>query len=146
MPLPPAGISRQKDIFVMAANYLRTLNWHDTPEYMKSIIQFYTKAQAVESLAAFYESCAQVEVDEYRDYEKALQALREAARYMSKSRSMERDARLARISEHIMNVEKFVQVGGLGGGAFCMQQHRGVYNMVYNMAQHSSEALYRLTL
>lgn len=37
---------------------------------MKAIIQFYTKAGAVESLAAFYDSCAIIEVDEYRDYEK----------------------------------------------------------------------------
>lgn len=34
-----------------------------------------TKLQAAawESLASFYEACAQIEVDEYRDYEKALQ-------------------------------------------------------------------------
>lgn len=30
-------------------------------------------AQAVDSLAAFYEACAQIEIDEYRDYAKALQ-------------------------------------------------------------------------
>jgi intraflagellar transport protein 140 len=40
---------------------------------MKNIIQFYSKAQAMDNLAAFYEACAQIEIDEYRDYEKALQ-------------------------------------------------------------------------
>lgn len=30
-------------------------------------------AQAMDSLASFYEACAQIEIDEYRDYEKALQ-------------------------------------------------------------------------
>ena len=44
---------------------------------MKNIIQYYTKAKAFESLAGFYEACAQVEIDEYRDYEKALGALKE---------------------------------------------------------------------
>lgn len=27
----------------------------------------------MDSLASFYETCAQIEIDEYRDYEKALQ-------------------------------------------------------------------------
>jgi hypothetical protein len=29
--------------------------------------------QAFDALASFYEACAQIEIDEYRDYEKALQ-------------------------------------------------------------------------
>ena len=45
---------------------------------MKIIIQFYTKAKAYGSLARFYESCAQVEIDEFQNYEKALGALNEA--------------------------------------------------------------------
>lgn len=38
-----AGVSRQKEIYIMAANYLQTLDWHNDAEIMKSIIQFYTK-------------------------------------------------------------------------------------------------------
>eukprot|EP01050_Picozoa_sp_SAG11_P019617 SAG11_NODE_3158_length_2643_cov_2.460299_3_plen_166_part_00 len=49
---------------------------------MKSIIAFYTKAKQYESLSNFYDSCSQIEIDEYRDYEKALQAIREALKYM----------------------------------------------------------------
>ncbi len=30
----------------------------------------YTKAGEMESLASFYEACAQIEIDEFRDYEK----------------------------------------------------------------------------
>ena len=57
----------------MAANYLQTLDWHSDPEIMKNIIGFYSKAQAMDNLSAFYDTCAQIEIDEYRDYEKALQ-------------------------------------------------------------------------
>lgn len=32
--------------------------------------QLYSKAGDVDALASFYESCAQIEIDEYRDYEK----------------------------------------------------------------------------
>lgn len=47
---------------------------------MKTIISFYQRAKAFESLANFYDACAQVEIDEYRDYEKALGAMKEAKR------------------------------------------------------------------
>jgi hypothetical protein len=60
---------------MMAANYLQTLDWHSDPEIMKNIVSFYSKAQAMDSLSAFYDTCAQIEIDEYRDYEKALQVM-----------------------------------------------------------------------
>ena len=55
-----AGVSRQKEIYVMAANYLQSLDWRKDPEIMKNIIAFYTKGRALESLATFYDACAQV--------------------------------------------------------------------------------------
>ena len=55
-----AGVSRQKEIYIMAANYLQSLDWQNDPEILKNVISFYTKGRALESLSAFYESCAQV--------------------------------------------------------------------------------------
>ena len=55
-----AGVSRQKEIYIMAANYLQSLDWRKDPEIMKGIINFYTKGRALESLASFYDACAQV--------------------------------------------------------------------------------------
>ncbi|GAX73042.1 hypothetical protein CEUSTIGMA_g494.t1 [Chlamydomonas eustigma] len=103
-----AGVSRQKEIYLMAANYLQTLDWHSDGEIMKNIINFYSKAQAMDNLAAFYETCAQIEIDEYRDYEKALQAMRESLRYLEKSKSEERDMRIGAVSHRISMTEKFV--------------------------------------
>ena len=37
---------------------------------MKKIIEFYTKAKAYKQLAMFYDACSQLEIDEFRDYEK----------------------------------------------------------------------------
>ena len=55
----------------------------------KNIVQFklnfYTQAKAFEQLAGFFESCAQVEIDEYRDYEKAKGALNEALKHLKKA-------------------------------------------------------------
>jgi intraflagellar transport protein 140 len=55
-----ANISRTAEIYKLAANYLQQQNWRESADIMKSIIIFYTKAQAYEQLAGFYDSCAQV--------------------------------------------------------------------------------------
>lgn len=55
-----AGVSRQKEIYIMAANYLQSLDWRNDPEIMKNIISFYTKGRALDLLAGFYEACAEV--------------------------------------------------------------------------------------
>ncbi len=57
-----AGVSRQKEIYVMAANYLQSLEWRNDPEIMKNIISFYTKGRALELLAGFYHACAMVRI------------------------------------------------------------------------------------
>ena len=55
-----ANVCRQKEIFIMAANYLQSLDWRNNPEILKTIIGFYTKGRAPDLLAGFYEACAQV--------------------------------------------------------------------------------------
>ena len=55
-----AGVSRHRDVYVMAANYLQSLDWRSNPSVMKNIISFYTKGRALDSLSSFYDACAQV--------------------------------------------------------------------------------------
>lgn len=55
-----AGVSRHKEIYIMAANYLQSLEWRNDDNILKNIISFYTKGRALESLAGFYDACAQV--------------------------------------------------------------------------------------
>lgn len=55
-----ANVCRQRELFVMAANYLQSLDWRKNPEILKTIIGFYTKGRAQHLLAGFYEACAQV--------------------------------------------------------------------------------------
>jgi len=57
-----ATVSRQKEIYIMAANYLQSLDWRKDPEIMKSIIGFYTKGRSLEPLAGFFDACAQVRI------------------------------------------------------------------------------------
>ncbi|CDW52938.1 hypothetical protein TTRE_0000120001 [Trichuris trichiura] len=46
--------AKSRELYIIAANYLCTLDWHATPEISNSIVQFYKKASAYEQLANFY--------------------------------------------------------------------------------------------
>lgn len=58
-----ATVSRQQEIYVMAANYLQSLDWQAQPDLLKSIITFYTKGKAPHLLANFYTACAQASIE-----------------------------------------------------------------------------------
>ncbi|XP_057603578.1 intraflagellar transport protein 140 homolog isoform X4 [Hippopotamus amphibius kiboko] len=107
-----AGVSRQKEIYIMAANYLQSLDWRKDPEIMKSIISFYTKGRALDLLAGFYDACAQVEIDEYQNYDKAHGALTEAYKCLSKAKArspLDQEARLAQLQSKMTLVKRFTQ-------------------------------------
>jgi len=55
-----AHASREKVIYVMAANYLQALNWTADADIIKNVVAFYKKANALEPLANFYVACSQV--------------------------------------------------------------------------------------
>lgn len=61
-----AGVSRQKEVYVMAANYLQALDWQSNPDILRNIVSFYAKGKAHDLLANFYVACAQVKL--FRQY------------------------------------------------------------------------------
>ena len=105
-----ASISRNAEIYKLAANYLQQMNWRESVDIMKSIIMFYTKAKSFEQLAGFYDSCAQVEIDDYRDYDKAIGALREGLKHLAKANTRSAADMASRIEQRIGLIERFVQV------------------------------------
>ena len=76
---------------------------------MKTIISFYQKAKSFDHLANFYDACAQVEIDEYRDYEKALGAMKEAMRQLEKSNADGKEMKLSMMRKRVGIIEQFVQ-------------------------------------
>lgn len=48
---------------------------------MKNIISFYTRAKAFDRLGMFYDTCSGLEIDEYKDYKKAIMALKDSAKF-----------------------------------------------------------------
>ena len=60
-------------------------------------------------LSALLYVLPQVEIDEYRDYEKALSALREALKYMVKARAQNKEERCKQLQQKIYLVDRFVE-------------------------------------
>lgn len=80
-------MARMPQLYILAGNFLQTTDWHKNPQLMKHIITFYNKAKAYDNLAGFFDACSSVEIDEYRDYEKAFAAINEALKHAKKSTS-----------------------------------------------------------
>lgn len=105
-----ANVSRQKQVFTLAANYLQTqLDWHNDPDTMKTIVQMYVRAGEMGSLALFYEACAQIEIDEFHDHEKALSAMSEALKYLQKSSLVDKSERIASLENRIVDIQHVVE-------------------------------------
>jgi len=110
-----AGTARQADIYILAGNYLQSLDWVNDLEIRKNIMQFYSKAKAHDKLSAFYDAYAQVEIDECRDYETAGNLLREAQKCLLKAvGGAEGDPRVNALREKIEAVDKFAGVRKMG--------------------------------
>uniref|UniRef100_A0A915BTC4 Uncharacterized protein n=1 Tax=Parascaris univalens TaxID=6257 RepID=A0A915BTC4_PARUN len=108
--------AHNKEIYILAANFLQTLNWKTDGNFMRYIETFYTKAKAYELLASFYEACAQVEIDDYRDYSKANAALAEAQRCIKTALEdesknvIELSEKLDELNHRIANIKKFIGI------------------------------------
>ncbi|KAG5865437.1 hypothetical protein JTB14_033441 [Gonioctena quinquepunctata] len=109
-----AGVSRQREIYIMAANYLQTIDWKNQPEVLRNIINFYSKGKALDLLANFYVACAKVEIDEFQNYEKAFGALTEALKCLQRISSPKDPKQIQRASEIVQQrlamVKKFVDI------------------------------------
>mmetsp|Transcript_5947 Transcript_5947/g.5228 ORF Transcript_5947/g.5228 Transcript_5947/m.5228 type:complete len:130 (+) Transcript_5947:619-1008(+) len=104
-----ASNARTPEIYILAANYLQTCDWHTNPNIMKYIINFYSKAKSYQHLSGFYDGCASVEIDEYRDYDKALAALKEALKYCEMSPpGPERDQRDQQLNQRLHLTEQYI--------------------------------------
>lgn len=109
-----ANNTKNREVCLLAAQYLEETDWHTDSTVIDHIIQLYTKAKATERLAAFYESWAQLEILEYEDYEKALLSLKAALKYVIRTKDItHKEDRLASLHSRIRLFERFLEARGL---------------------------------
>ena len=123
-----AQACKNREMYVLSSNYLQQVFFHaavqeedddegdgereskrekENEEVKQYIVMFCKRAKAYEQLSSFYQHLAQIEMDEYRDYEKALQALKEGLSFLSKASSPSNPA--SSLQNRIQAVEMFVE-------------------------------------
>ncbi|KAF5285788.1 hypothetical protein FQA39_LY04249 [Lamprigera yunnana] len=107
-----AGVSRQRELYIMAANYLQSLEWQNKPDILRNIITFYSKGKALDLLANFYVACAQIEIDEFQNYEKAYGALTEASRCLAKisNPQVQHEKASELVQKRMLVIKKFIDI------------------------------------
>ncbi|KAI8842111.1 hypothetical protein BC829DRAFT_402002 [Chytridium lagenaria] len=90
---------KDKEIFVMAANFLQTLDWRRNPQIMKAIVLFYSKAKSYESF--LFLRC-------YQNYEKALGALKESSKCLLKIQDFQMKEKHKMQEDKIQLIETFL--------------------------------------
>nr|XP_026488352.1 intraflagellar transport protein 140 homolog [Vanessa tameamea] len=106
-----AAASRDRATQLMAADFLRRrAPWRSRPDLARHVLHFYTRAKAYGKLAAFYAECAKMEIDDYENYEKALEALKEATRCLTKSSDPEMGTQMTAIQEQSTFVKRFIEI------------------------------------
>eukprot|EP00760_Papus_ankaliazontas_P030711 PhM_4_TR4984/c0_g1_i1/m.85389/K19672/IFT140; intraflagellar transport protein 140 len=115
-----ANHARSKDIYVLAANFLQSCEWHCDPKsdpakkkksehIYKHILLFYNKAHAYDRLAIFYDTCSQLQIDEHRDYASAAATLRESIKCMEKMAQQVPQDRIDLLRLRLSFIEKYAQ-------------------------------------
>jgi intraflagellar transport protein 140 len=69
---------RKRETYILAGNFLQTQNPRAGTEVFDTIVTFYRKAEAFDKVAKFHEASAQVEMDEYQEYQKGLELMKAA--------------------------------------------------------------------
>ncbi|XP_063362109.1 intraflagellar transport protein 140 homolog isoform X2 [Cydia amplana] len=106
-----AAATRDRAAQLMAADYLRRhADWRARADLTRHILHFYTRAKAHGKLAAFYAECAKMEVDEFGNFEKALEALKEATRCLSKTSDPETGSQIMALQEQSTLVKKYLDL------------------------------------
>ncbi|KRZ69257.1 Intraflagellar transport protein -like protein [Trichinella papuae] len=107
-----ANTARNKELYIIAGNYLQSLNWKQNVKVVEQIVQFYKKAQAHQQLISFYYIWAQTEIQENGNYEKAVEILRECLEIFHQQASSVREIeeKLISIQRHVESIEQFLHL------------------------------------
>ncbi|KAF4653555.1 hypothetical protein FOL47_010442 [Perkinsus chesapeaki] len=104
-----AQTARTKEVYILAANSLQSLDWYKNEELEKNIVSFYTRAKATDQLIRFHELRAHSAIDERQDVEGAIRALGDALAVIDKNPAGSATAETSNIKSSLGLLEKFAE-------------------------------------
>jgi intraflagellar transport protein 140 len=107
-----AQTCRTSELYIMAANFLQSLDWDVNEDLVKNIVSFYTKAKAFFALANFYELFANFEINEYRNYEKAVVLYQESINTVEKIKEDEdkKNEKIEKLNNKIKITKTYLKI------------------------------------
>ncbi|KAG6442358.1 hypothetical protein O3G_MSEX002291 [Manduca sexta] len=106
-----AAATRDRGAQLLAAEYLRRRGpWRTRPDLARHVRAFYTRAGAYDKLAAFHADCANHEIEEYENYEKALESLKEALKCLAKVSDTDTSIQMRALQEQSTLVKRFLDM------------------------------------
>ena len=103
-----AKMTKKKEVWILAANYLQLLDWRQDSSLLESIKSFYSQANAFEKLSQFFHECANEEIRTYKNYSSASAALKESMKYINRADSDEKSSILAALQQRSSSVDRFI--------------------------------------
>ena len=104
-----AHLIRKRETYILAANFLQTRNPRQGDKLFDVVVQLYTKAGAQDKLGRFYEAVAQVEIDEYQEYAKALALIKKGMELIANAPDVkQRDQILALMQRKVKLIEMYL--------------------------------------
>lgn len=104
-----ANLIKKKETYILAANYLATFKPREGQQVFDTIVTLYSKAKAPDKLSRFYQASAQVEIEDYQDYEKGLELVKKARDIIEKIENLKnKDQLMSLMNNKIDRIEKYL--------------------------------------
>jgi intraflagellar transport protein 140 len=105
-----AHLVKKKETYILAGNYLQTLNPRDGDSTFDNVVALYKKAGANDKLGRFYEAMARVEIDEYQEYAKALSLIKRGLQLVADAPDIkQKDQVVAQMQKKIRLIEMYLE-------------------------------------
>jgi intraflagellar transport protein 140 len=105
-----ANLLKRKEEYVLAGDYVATSRPREGQQLFNSCIQMYQKGGAFDRIAEFLADCAQLEIDEGQNYEKAIVLLKRAHQTLAKAKlTKERDVMVESYLQRIGWIEMYIE-------------------------------------
>jgi intraflagellar transport protein 140 len=105
-----ATLLKRRDAFIIAGDYIAGMAPREKDPLFATCVQFYQRGGEYGKIAEFLAKCAQVEIDEDQNYEKALELLKRAHQTMAKAElTRDRDAMVESCLQRIRSIEMYIE-------------------------------------
>ncbi|EAY12167.1 hypothetical protein TVAG_003730 [Trichomonas vaginalis G3] len=105
-----AKTARNREVYILAANYLQTLDAYGSETIFDLIVAFLTKSGALDKLARFYDSIARQCAEEHQEYERAFELLKKSVETMINApESDKREAMLNVFRERTRTMAMYIE-------------------------------------